>query len=225
MRKDKQKAIELRQLGKSYKNIQNELGIPIGTLSGWFKNVTWSQEIKQRLSAEVSLTNHRALESMVKANKERWKKKYEEYQREAVQEFEKLKNDPLFLAGMMLYWGEGEKQKKSSFVRICNSEPAMLKIIYLFFIKTLKIPPEKIHAWLLLYPDLVDSVQKNFWSKTSGIPQDCFKKSIYIKGRSPRKRLSYGVCTIFISSRALKERMLKWIELYQNNLQSLALFY
>mgnify|MGYP003395857131 CR=1 FL=1 len=47
-----------------------------------------------------------------------------------------------------------------------------------------------------------------------------FKKSIYIKGRHSTKRLSYGVCTIVVNSRALKERLLKWLELYQHNLRS-----
>lgn len=224
MRKDRENATILRHLGRSYKQISKELGIATSTLAGWFKNESWSQEIKNRLSAEVSLTNAVALERMANANKERWRQKYEEYGAAAILEFKKLKNNPLFLAGIMLYWGEGEKQKKSSLVRFCNSEPEMIKTFYLFCIKVLKISPDKIHAWLLLYPDLIDSVQKNFWSRATGIPIDRFKKSIYIRGRHPSKRLSYGVCTIFISSRALKERILKWIELYQDYLHSYALF-
>lgn len=220
MRKDKEKAIELRRAGMSYKNISHELGIATSTLAGWFKNEPWSQEIKARLSVQVSWANPKALELLVKANRERWKIKHEEYRNAAVKEFEKYKKDPLFLAGIMLYWGEGEKQPKSSQVRLANSEPEMLKIFYLFLTKVLKIHPDKIFAWLLLYPDLVDSVQKNFWSRTTGIPQVNFKKSIYIKGRHPRKRLSYGVGTVVVSSRALKERILKWLELYQNYLQT-----
>ncbi|MEX2052721.1 MAG: hypothetical protein WD898_00645 [Candidatus Paceibacterota bacterium] len=220
MRKDRQKATELRRAGTSYKKIYKELGIPTSTLAGWFKNEPWSQEIKNRLSKEVSLSNPKQLELMSRANRERWRIKHEEYREAAIKEFAELKNDPLFLAGLMLYWGEGEKQKKSSQVRLGNSEPEMIKIFYLFLKNVLNIESDKIFAWLLLYPDLVDSVQKNFWSKTTGIPQERFKKSIYIKGRHPTKRLSYGVCTVVVSSRALKERVLKWIELYQDHLRS-----
>jgi len=99
----------------------------------------------------------------------------------------------------------------------------MIKIFNLFLTRVLEIPSEKISAWLLLYPDLVDSVQKNFWSKATGLSLDQFKKSIYIKGHHTRKRLSYGVCTIVVSSRALKERILKWLELYQDFLRTYAL--
>ncbi len=223
MRKDKEKAIQLRQLGKSYKQISNELGVPISTLAFWLKNEPWSQEIKNRLSFQVSWKNPKVLELLAQANRERWKNKHEEYRIAAIKEFPKYKSDPLFLAGIMLYWGEGEKQSKSSVVRLSNSEPEMIKIFNLFLIKVLKISPEKISVWLLLYPDLIDSVQKNFWSRAIGIPLERFKKSIYIKGRHQTKRLSYGVCTIVVNSRALKERILKWLELYQNYLQSHAL--
>jgi len=220
MRKDKEKAIQLRRQGISYRKIRAELGMPMSTLSTWFKNEPWSEEIKNKLSAEVSLANKKNLQLMAQANKERWRLKHEEYRAAAVKEFGRLKNDPLFLAGVMLYWGEGDRALKNSIVRLANSDPEMIKIFNLFLIKSIGIVPEKIFVWLLLYPDLVDSVQKNFWSKTTGIATEQFKKSIYIKGRHPTKRLSYGVCTIYVSSRALKERMLKWIELHQNFLKT-----
>ena len=125
-----------------------------------------SQEIKARLSAQVSLDNPRALELLVQANRERWRHKHEEYRNAAIKEFQKYKNSPLFLAGIILYWGEGEKQTKSSVVRLSNSEPKMIKIFNLFLTKVLELSSDKIFAWLLLYPDLVDSVQKNIWGKS-----------------------------------------------------------
>jgi len=219
---DKEAAFNLRRKGASYKAISRELGIPLGTLGGWFKNEPWSQAIRDKLSAQVSLSNPKKLHWMVQVNKERWRKINEAHRALAIQEFSKLKDDPLFLAGIMLYWGEGEKQQKSSQVRLGNSEPGMIKIFYLFLTRTLHIAPEKISSWLLLYPDLIESVQKNFWSNTTGLPLDNFKKSIYIPGRHPTKRLSYGVCTVVVSSRALKERVLTWLELYQIHLQSYA---
>lgn len=223
MNPNKQKATELRLNGMSYKQINRELGIPVGTLASWFKNESWSQQIRDRLSRDVSLSNPKALELMVRANRERWKLKHEEYRNAAILEFETYKNIPLFLAGIMLYWGEGEKQQKYSAVRLTNSEPEMVRIFYLFLTKLLKISPDKVGAWLLLYPGLIDPIQKSFWSKATGVPADSFKKSIYIKGRHPSRRLSYGVCTVFVNSRALKERMLKWLELYQDHLRSHAL--
>lgn len=220
MRKDKEKAIQLRRQGKSYKKIRTELGIPIATLSDWFKRESWSYEIKNKLISDTSLANPEKIRLMVEANKERWQKLYQLWQKEAVQEFAKLKNNDLFLAGLMLYWGEGEKSSKSPHVKLTNSDPEMIRVFYKFLTEIAKIPKEKISAWLLLYPDLVDSVQKNFWSKAVGIPIEKFNKSIYITGKYPSRRLSYGVCSIQFSNRALKERILKWLELYQNYFRS-----
>src|SRR3989338_6841786 len=118
MNKNREKATALRKQGMSYKQIREELGVPISTSAYWFKNEPWSQEIKARLSAEVSWSNPRAIEILAMANRERWKKKHEEYRVSAIKEFQKYKDNPLFLAGVMLYWGEGEKQPKSSIVRL-----------------------------------------------------------------------------------------------------------
>lgn len=223
MNKNREKAFELRRTGLSYKQIHRELGIPLGTLAGWFKNQPWSKEIKNRLSAEVSVKNAESLQLMAHANRERWKQKNEEYRLAGVREFERLKNDPLFLAGIMLYWGEGEKKPTSSIVRLGSGEPEMIRVFNLFLIKMLGISPEKISAHLLLYPDLVEAVQKNFWSKAVGVSADRFKKAAYLKTRTNSRRLSYGVCTLTINSRGLKERILKWIELSQDLLRSHAL--
>lgn len=223
MNPNKEKAIELRRSGKSYKAINREVGVSTSTLSDWFKNEEWSIEIRDRLGKEQSLAFPKKLEAMVKANKKRWADWNQKARDEAAEEFPKLKDNPLFLAGLMLYWGEGNKTPTSSQVKLANSDPAMIRLFCLFLKKSLSVPEERIKVWLLLYPDLIDSVQKNFWSKATGVPLTQFNKSIYITGKHPTKRLSYGVCNVTVSSRQLKEKIVKWIELYQVNFQEYAL--
>lgn len=43
MRQDKETAKNLRKLGKSYREIEEELGIPRSTLSDWFGSEEWSK--------------------------------------------------------------------------------------------------------------------------------------------------------------------------------------
>lgn len=215
MRKDKEKAYELRRLGKSYKQIRTELGIPIATLSDWFKNESWSYEIKNRLVSEASLSNPKKIKLMVKATKEKWQKIHQLWQQEAVKEFKKLKNNDLFIAGLMLYWGEGDKKLENCQVALSNSDPHLIRLFYLFLTKTVNILPEKIRISLILYPDLIDKVQKNLWSKATKIPLERFIRSTTIQGRHPTKRNSYGVCIVRVNSRQLKEKIIKWLELSQ----------
>lgn len=225
MRKDHDLAEKLRRQGKSYGQISSETGISKSTLSIWFRNKFWADEIKNKLVSQNREIAIKKIKLMAAANKEKWDKKHREWQEEAKNEFPGLKDNPLFLAGLMLYWGEGDKTLKNCVVKLANSDPAMIRLFTLFLQKVLNVPNEKIRANLLLYPDLVDSVQKNFWSKTTGIPMSQFRKSVFIRGRHPTRRLSYGVCNVMVGSRELKEKITVWIDLthryfdvIQNNL-------
>jgi len=218
MRKDKEKATELRRLGISYKQIGRELGIPIGTLAGWFKNEPWSIEIRDRLASTESLAYPEKLKRLIDVVKQKHAILHESYRKEARDEFTILKKDHLFIAGVMLYWGEGDKKVENSQVKLSNSEPGMIKVFYLFLIEVMKIPSEKIKINLLLYPDLADMPLRNLWSIATGIPLSQFKKSVYIQGRHPAKRLSYGVGNIRVGSRKYKEKILEWIKLYEKEL-------
>ena len=90
MNKNKEKATELRRSGKSYKQIRREIGVSTSTLSDWFKNEPWSQEIRDRLGMLESLSFPTKLESLIKANKERWSKLHQSYRDAGEKEFESL---------------------------------------------------------------------------------------------------------------------------------------
>lgn len=217
MRKDKVRAFELRRKGKSYSEISKALNISKSTLGTWFGDLDWSQKIRDQLGKEQSLSFPKRLAAVVRANKQRWAKTHQSYRDAGTREFETLRNNPLFIASLMLYWGEGEKTPKMSRVKLSNSDPIMIRVFYKFLRETLDIPSERIFVWLLLYPDLIDTAQKSFWSRATGIPLSQFKGSIYIKGRHPTRRLSYGVCNIFVQSRELKEKILVWLDLAQKS--------
>lgn len=109
MRKDKEIAIKLRKHGKSYRQIRDEMRIPLSTLSGWFRDADWSKGIARELvqkNLRESAVRIRELNAVRGSNLARV---YEEARTEAREEFERLKYHPLFIAGLMLYWGEGGK--------------------------------------------------------------------------------------------------------------------
>lgn len=220
MNKNKEKAIELRRSGKSYKVIHGEIGVPLSTLSDWFKNEEWSIEIRNRLGTKASFSYPEKLALMVAATKKKFALLHEEYRQEAIKEFEVKKNDPLFIAGVMLYWGEGDKNVNNSLVRLTNSDLGMIRSFYLFLVNSMGVPKEKVAINLLLYPDLIDSVQKKLWSDITGIPLSQFRKSVVIKGRHPTRRLAHGVGMIRIGGRKHKEKLIKWIDLYMREINN-----
>ncbi|MBI2019769.1 hypothetical protein HYS95_03875 [Candidatus Daviesbacteria bacterium] len=215
MRKDRHLAIQLRRQKKSYNEISNVLGVPKSTLHVWFKNNQWSLKIKEDLTKKARILAKPKLRLMAMANKKKWEKIHTQFQDKAKKEFTLLIKDPLFVAGLMLYWGEGDKVLKNCLVRLSNSDPELIKVFYLFLKNVLLISKEKIFIKLILYPELEDLAYKKSWSNKLNIPLSQFKKSAIILGKHPTKRLSLGICSIEVSSRKIKEKIITWFALYQ----------
>ncbi|MDO8594675.1 MAG: hypothetical protein Q7R93_04150 [bacterium] len=217
MRFDKQKAFELRRQGKSYKEIRSVLGMSLAILSDWFKNEDWSKKIKSRLVSAASTRNSYKLDLMHKARKKQLDSLYEKAREEAKSEYRTFSSNHLFIAGLMIYWGEGDKLSKYR-CGIANTEPRMLKVFSRFLQEIAGINPKKIKIWLLLYPDLVDANCKKYWVEACGLPEANFSKSITVQGKSAIRRLNYGVCSMAIYNRYFKEKMLTWLELASKEL-------
>jgi hypothetical protein len=218
MRNDEHLAIKLRKQKKSYNKISKELNVSKSTLAYWFKDKDWSQKIKKELTKNALYVAKKRLRLINKSRKEKWDKWHKKCRKQARKDFIHLKKDPLFLAGLMLYWGEGDSKIENGLVRLSNTDPKMIKIVSLFLQKKCEIPKEKIKISLILYPDLNENKCKDLWSKSSGISKNNFLKTQIIYGKHPTKRLSFGICNIYVSSRELKEKILVWIKLYKQEL-------
>jgi hypothetical protein len=142
---------------------------------------------------------------------------YEEARVEARREFELRKYDPLFIAGVMLYWGEGTKSPKQG-VKFTNSDPEMVSFYVQFLRRSCQIPIRLIRAYVLIYPDIEPKTAQAYWVKKIGLPWENFTKSVHIKGRHATRRLGWGVCTVSVSSTYFKQKMLEWIDLVPGEL-------
>lgn len=219
MRKDKEVAFNLRRSGKSYTEIHKALKIPMATLSDWFSKVDWSKQLKQKLASEVQTQHTIRLVELNKIRGQHLKKAYEEAREEAKIEFQELKYNPLFIAGLMLYWGEGDKLTKYS-TKIANTDPELIRLYVFFLRNTCRIPEEKIKAHLLIYPDLDAEKCKRYWAHKSGVSHNRFFKTTTIEGKHKLRRIQYGVCMIGISSTYFKVKMLEWLKLLPRELMN-----
>lgn len=208
MRNDKHLAFELRRKGVSYKQIRKQLDIPLSTLSGWFADEAWSIKIKDKLII-------RTAKNVSRTQKLRWKKWREDAREEARQQFPHYCRDPLFIAGLMIYWGEGDKSDNSGMFGISNTDPNMMRLFTIFTIKFGLVPKEKIRCQVVLYPDLHEITCIKYWSKEMGVSPKQFYRAQYIQGRHPTKQLLYGICGIRFSHRQLKDKVLTWIDMFQ----------
>ena len=217
MRKDRHDATNLRRRGKSYNEIKAVLGVPKSTLSDWLSATSWSRKIKGTLSEEAKIKSAIHIRALNAVYRKHLAKIYHEARAEALQEFEHFKLHPLFIAGIGIYWGEGDKSSLHQ-LRLANTDPAMIKTFVRFLDKICGAPKEKIRAYILLYPDLDQKRCVRFWVRESGLPRKNFNKCVTIQGRHRTRRIKYGVCTVGISSRYLKEKMCVWLSLLPKEL-------
>ncbi|MDO8604075.1 MAG: hypothetical protein Q7K40_01565 [bacterium] len=223
MRTDKEKATQLRRFGKSYQEIAGELGIPKSTLSAWFGASLWSQKIKDDLNVVTHRKHTIRIEELNKVRGEHLRNLYIQARHEALEDFEILKYHPAFISGVMLYWGEGDKASLHR-VSLTNTDPAMIRIFMGFLKDVCGVEEKRIKAWLLLYPDLQESECKKYWKEEAHLQNVIFNKSMVIDGRHKTKRLGHGVCTVGVSSRYFKEKMLLWISLFPDMLANRELY-
>jgi hypothetical protein len=219
MRKDKQNATELRKQGKSYRQIRDEMRIPLSTLSEWFRDETWSKDIAAKLALEGQKKSTVRIVELDRVRGENLKRLYAEAREEAKQELGKLKYNPLFIAGMMLYWGEGSRSGFQG-AKLSNSDPAMIKLYVSFLREACGIPMERIKAHLILYPDHEEKGTRAYWARMSGIPWENFTKSVVIQGRHKFRRLTWGVCLVSVSSSYFREKVLEWLRLLPQELMN-----
>lgn len=213
MRRDKEKAFELRKQGKSYKAIKEELGISKSTLSDWFRDIPWSRHLKVSNTAYTRSADHIAL--MHKARRNQLDTLYKDAEQEAVVSYETFKKEPLFWAGLMAYAGEGDKRTKH-LVRITNTEFYIHTIFIHFAEKYLGVDRENIKCCLILYPDNNMSLCKEMWSNILKIKRENFHKTQIIEGKEKMKRLQYGIGMSIISNTVLKKKLLIWLSLAQD---------
>jgi len=212
MRKDKELAIKLRKGGSSYNEIVSLLKIPKATLSDWLRNEKWSTEIKKRLADRVQEMSTARLVDLNKTRGSLLDRAYREAKVEAAQELAYLKYNPLFIAGLMLYWGEGDKVTNGS-VRLSNTDPGLIKLYTVFLRDICAIPESKMRGHILVYPDLDKEACLTYWSRESGLDRQYFVKCVTIQGRHKTRRLGYGICSIYVSSTYFKTKMLEWLKL------------
>lgn len=204
----------MRRNGISYSKISKALGVPKGTLSGWLSNQPWSDKITNRLVKKNNLKTLQRMRAMNLSRNIKLQNLYKTSEEEAVKEFGALKNNPLFLTGISIYWGEGDKVFKNGQIRVSNIDWKMLRVFKRFLEKICKIPTDKIKGNILFYPDLDPVKCLNFWSSRVNLPKSSFFKSVLIKGRLGKGRSTeYGVCIIQTNNKAIKKKVLTWINL------------
>lgn len=207
----KEDVATFRKLGFSYKEIMRFFPIAKGTVSHWCKDIELTDRHIQRLQERKKQGSYLAGLKGSKANQEKRAKEVRQIKQSAKSEVPFLINERLWLAGLMLYWGEGHK---SNNVGVTNSDPDIFKLMMEWFRIYCNIDNAKFKAYLNLHSGQDEDEIKEFWSKVIKLPKEQFGKS-YIKkeGTGHRKNILYkGTLRITICNSNLLYKILGWLE-------------
>jgi hypothetical protein len=108
------------------------------------------------------------------------------------------------MAGCMLYWGEGAKNRNS--VRFSNSDPEMMRFFVGFLRRFFGVPDQAIRVSCNLYADHAERAVEieRYWLSSLGLPETSLLKSTVNRysPASKRKRrnlLPYGTCRVVVN--------------------------
>jgi len=206
----RQQATVLRKQGMSYSQIKQILHVSKSTLSIWLKGLPLSKERINELRGRSEKRIERFRKRMLMKKRQRL---LNIYNNEKVI-IAALSKRELFLSGLFLYWGEGNKSNPHT-VSINNSDPSVVQFALLWLTKCLGIEKEKIKAYLHLYNDMNAQLELNYWSKALDLPLTNFNKP-YIK-ESKRtninhKGFGHGTCGVMINNTRIKEKVMMSIK-------------
>lgn len=191
-------AIALRREGNSIGGIEQMLGIPRSTLSGWFRSVllTKRQQLNLKKRWEQGLAKARV--EAVRWHNAQKKGRLEEAAKIGAKVLGSIPNNiaTLELALAFLYLGEGSKRNVGT--SLGSSDPRIAK----FFIQCLRrihnVPVANIKCYLHLRADQNPEIMKRYWSKELKLPLINFGKASLDKRTLGKPTYSHykGVCLI-----------------------------
>ena len=183
---DKFKVIELRKQGLSYKEIQQQIPVSKGLLSGWLKYIKFSPDEEEHLKNKIKENQDAGRIKSMFTNRARRMAREKIAESDAEVMFKKYMSDPAFIIGIALYWAEGGK--KSGCFQFVNSDSDMILFMYKWAQKFLDISKNDIKCRLYIHAiPGYENCEIN-WSKKLEIEASLLQKTIYKKTRHVVKK-------------------------------------
>jgi transcriptional regulator with XRE-family HTH domain len=214
-----EQAVSLRKRGFTLEEIAKYCDISKSTASKWLQNNAFSTQVTKQNMRRAGAENAKRLNLINKARSGERAARYREAARSAETEYKHYRKDPLFTAGLMLFYTNGDRSDKRS-IRISAVSHETHRIFIRFAIEYLGVERSKLRLWLLLSPAHDEEKCMRKWKQITGIPFTQFHKSQVIQNTTKPKNLHFGVGNTIIGSTVLKHKLDTWIEMALKELKS-----
>tara|TARA_B100001989_G_C24352381_1_gene370313 strand:- start:19 stop:696 length:678 start_codon:yes stop_codon:yes gene_type:complete len=173
---EKQAAIRLRKKGLSYKEILARVPVAKSTLSLWLKDLPLTSREKQLLRTRKDANISRGRIKAAAELRARRLEREQVYLAEAKAIFNEHKNDPLFHAGIVMYWAEGAKT--SSYWMIVNTDHDVIIMMIDWLKKYPRVSDNRIFFRLYIHKPYADNSCEKWWQSKLGVSSDKFLKTV-----------------------------------------------
>lgn len=173
----------------------------------WLRNYPLDERQLERIKNK----KYRTIEKYIQTMKNKRESRLNGYYKKQKERWLPLSDNEEFIAGLFLYWGEGNKASRNS-LNISNTDPAMMRFALYWFKHVLKVPQDKFKIQLQLYKDMDIDHEIKFWVKELRIKKSCFIKP-YIKDTlkkaiDQKGGYGHGTCCMWVHNTILKENMM-----------------
>lgn len=198
----REEALELRLKGDlSYTEIRKRLGVPKSTLSYWLHEFPLSEEKIQELKSRGLKNGEAGRERFRVAMRQKQEQKDQDVYALQKTRMANLSRDALFVAGLMLYLGEGGKKDRSK-LTLANTDPEIITFFVWWLNEFLGIAKSKLRAALHLYENMEIKKEYEFWKKHLGFEDSQFYKTqireLQKSSFSYRESFRHGTCSIYV---------------------------
>ncbi|MER6526698.1 hypothetical protein [Streptomyces sp. NPDC001508] len=177
------KARELRLQGRTYDQIQLELGCSKSSISLWVRDLPRPEHRRSR--KEAAAIARKGWEARLRIRDEE-----RQHTKSAAREsIGNLSTRELFLAGVVLYWAEGAKDKSYSRrerLQFINSDPNVI-ILFLRWLEVLGVERERLRFRLSIHESANVLDAEEFWAGLVGAEPSAFQKAS-LKKHNPKTR-------------------------------------
>lgn len=216
---EKNKALKLRQKGRSINEIATKLNVAKSTVSSWCRNVQLGPEQIERLAKRQESGSYKGRMKFLERIRGERIKEIALLREQGIKEIGKLSKRDLFISGVAMYWSEGYTYSGGDQVGFTNSDPRMILLMLEWFKEICKVPDDRLSLQVKInkiHKNRVGKVE-NYWSKLTKIPLKQFNKTVLIKSKVkknyPNPNVHYGTLRIIVrKGTKLRRKINGWIE-------------
>jgi transcriptional regulator with XRE-family HTH domain len=173
--RERQLARQIREEeGASIKDIALRVGVSVSSVSTWVRDIELSEEQHSALRARNPAYNRQLSGQVIAASNRRAERlAYQQHGRRLAR-----RADPLHVAGCMLYWAEGAKQRNQ--LHFSNSDPEMARLFVRFLLTYFDLRPEDIRITCQLFADHLERQREieQFWLAALRLPRASLRTSV-----------------------------------------------